>query len=47
MFCNQYIAVVAGLDPATHEKQEKTKQARVSQRAAPGFGAASKHSAQH
>jgi len=22
MFCNQYIAVVAGLDPATPEKRE-------------------------
>jgi hypothetical protein len=25
VFCNQYIAVVAGLDPATHEKREAAK----------------------
>jgi len=25
VFCNQYIAVVAGHDPATHEKREAAK----------------------
>jgi hypothetical protein len=33
LFCNQYIAVVAGLDPATHEKREAAEWAFVSRSA--------------